>query len=111
MAKATDGVGILLLGRIRVTGTASRHPETEGAPTCCVRVVTFVTGTADVKVQRTQASLVGKWRDRAAALSLAREADASPLIGRHGGFRDGHDSDEVEWADGGSALLCCCQKS
>ena len=86
MAKATDGVGILLLGRIRVTGTASRHPETEGAPTCCVRVVPFVTGTADVKVQRTQASLVGKWRDRAAALSLVREADASPLIGRHGGF-------------------------
>src|SRR5215475_41828 len=86
MARATDGVGILLLGHIGVTGTASRHPETEGAPTCCVRVVPFVTGTADVKVQRTQGSLVGKWRDRAAAPSLVREAYASPLIGHHGGF-------------------------
>ena len=64
MARATDGEGILLLGHIRVTGTASRHLRTQGAPTCCVRFVPFVTGTADVKVRRTQlpGGGVSRWR-------------------------------------------------
>ena len=54
MARATGGVGILLLGHIRLTGTCIAPSLDPGCTYGPCRVVPLVTGTKDVKVRRIQ---------------------------------------------------------
>jgi len=54
VARATDGVGILLLGHIRLTGTCIAPSLDPGCTYGPCRVVPLVTGTKDVKVRRIQ---------------------------------------------------------
>lgn len=53
VARASDGVGILLLAHILMTGTCIAPSSDPGCTYVPCRVVPFVTDTKDVKVRRT----------------------------------------------------------
>ena len=87
MARATNGVGILLLGHIRLTGTFIAPSLDPGCTYVPCRVVPLVTATEDVKVRRMQGSWEGA-RSGSGRIAHAR--------GRACALGDGHDNGDRE---------------